>query len=47
MSTTLVAQKLLSAEEYAKLADSNRCTKLVRGRIVEMTPLTPLKPRHG
>jgi Uma2 family endonuclease len=35
---------LLTAEEYADLADSSRCTELVRGRIVEMTPP---KPRHG
>jgi Uma2 family endonuclease len=44
MSPAAVAEKLISAEEYADMADSSRCTELVRGRIVE---LTPPKPRHG
>lgn len=44
MSPALLAEKLITAEEYAELADTSRCTELVRGRIVEMTPP---RPRHG
>jgi Uma2 family endonuclease len=38
-----IAEKLMTAEEFAELNDDRR-TELVRGRIIEMTPPKPL---HG
>jgi Uma2 family endonuclease len=42
--TAPAAQRLLSAAEYAKLADRGIPTELVRGRVVEMNVPAP---RHG
>jgi Uma2 family endonuclease len=39
-----VAEKLLTAEEYAQLPDDGRLSELVRGRVVYMNPT---KSRHG
>ena len=41
---TLVADHLLTVEDYARLPDLGQPTELVRGRIVEMNLPTP---RHG
>lgn len=41
---SLVADHLLTIEDYARLPDTGRPTELVRGRIVEMSLPTP---RHG
>jgi Uma2 family endonuclease len=41
---TLVADRLLTVEEFTRLPDPGRPTELVRGRIVEMNRPTP---RHG
>jgi Uma2 family endonuclease len=40
----IVAEKLLTAEEYGDLPDDGQPTELVRGRIV---PMNMPKPRHG
>lgn len=41
---TLVADQLLTVEQYVRLPDSGRPTELVRGKVVEMSLPTP---RHG
>jgi Uma2 family endonuclease len=40
----VVAERLLTAEEYARLPDNGRPTELVRGRVV---PMNVPYPRHG
>jgi Uma2 family endonuclease len=44
MASAVQAEKLLTAEEYGRLSDNGRRTKLVRGWIVELN--IPYQ-RHG
>jgi Uma2 family endonuclease len=44
MATATAAERLLTAEEYAKLPDLGVPTELVRGRVIEMNVPAP---RHG